>query len=450
MGGSIPTLSSEVTRLVVGITVWLVFWTRAQRLYAGPNPEERQSVLRKVYLYGAIFIGAIGVVLNTTAILAGIFRRVLDLPSQGDIRTLLPSIIGLGVVWAYHARVLRADESEIEETARQAGIRRLYQYLIAAIGLAALLIGISGVISVLIRSFDAGFGPALREQLAWFAAASLVGLPVWIFPWRTVQGSALEPAREGADSRASLVRKIYLYFFIFAATMTALSSAVYIVFKLVGAFLGEPPPTLSELGQPIAFILIVIVVWVYHGGVLRRDGALTLSEQVARFEELAVAIVDISEGGFGQALAEELRRELPGVAVDPLILQPAEGETRADATDTAVRLREAGMIIGPWTLAVAGAEAGVVTTEIARAVNENPGHRLFLPTWKPGWAWIGVEQEEQGARVRQAVQAVKQVLEGMEVKPARQLGVGGVIGIVVAVLILLSVMVNIAANFFGF
>jgi hypothetical protein len=450
VGSQIPILSAEVIRLILGIMVWLIFWVLAQRLFDGPNPEERQSALRKVYLYAAIFIGAISVVGNTTAILTGVFRRVLDLPSQGDIRILLPAIVGLGVVWGYHAIVLRADEGQIEETTRQAGIRRLYQYLIGAIGLAALLIGISGVISVLIRSLDAGFGTGLREQLALFAAATIVGLPVWLLPWRSVQAKALEAGAAGADSRASLVRKIYLYFFIFAATMTALSSAVYIVFKVVGAFLGEAPPTISELGQPIAFILIAVAVWVYHGGILRRDGALTLSEQVARFEKIKLAIVDIGGGTFGQALAAELKHELPGVEADPITLIPPQDGVSGLDEKTITQLKGAGLIIGPWTLAVAGAEDGAVTAEIAAAVNDNLGFKLFQPTWAPGRSWIGVEQGDQNATVRQAVQAVKQILEGLEVKPARNLGVGSIIGIIFGVLIVLSIMASIAAEFFGF
>jgi hypothetical protein len=306
------------------------------------------------------------------------------------------------------------------------------------------------VVSVLIRLFDAGFGSALREQLAWFGSATLVGMPVWVIPWRTLQGKAVEPGQAGADSRESLVRKIYIYFFIFAATMTALASAVYIVFKLVGALLGEPAPTLSELGQPIAFILIAIGVWVYHGGVLRRDQALTLAAQVARFEELKVAIVEIGDKGFGQALAVELGHELPGIKVDPITLPAQAGETGEVSLDFTERLAEAGLIIGPWTLAVAGGGEGAVTPEIARVVNANPGYKLFQPTWAPDQAWIGVERMDQSASVRQAVQAVKQVLEEAEVRPARPLGVGGVLAIIAGVLILLLIMAQIAANFFGF
>ncbi|MCP4531629.1 MAG: hypothetical protein GY831_10405, partial [Delftia sp.] len=76
-------LTTELARLISGLPLWLIFWRWEQRLFA-ENEEERASVLRKLYLYLAVFIGAISVVVNSTGILAGIFRRILGLPPQGD------------------------------------------------------------------------------------------------------------------------------------------------------------------------------------------------------------------------------------------------------------------------------------------------------------------------------------------------------------------------------
>jgi hypothetical protein len=53
LGGG-PVISREadliraVARLAVGLPLWLVFWRWAQRLFSGPDEEERSSVLRKV------------------------------------------------------------------------------------------------------------------------------------------------------------------------------------------------------------------------------------------------------------------------------------------------------------------------------------------------------------------------------------------------------------------
>ncbi|MFB0537700.1 MAG: DUF5671 domain-containing protein, partial [Anaerolineae bacterium] len=73
-------LTTEITRLLIGLPLWLIFWRWAQQLFDGPSQAERESALRKFYLYGAVLIGALSVVANATAILADVFRRALGLP----------------------------------------------------------------------------------------------------------------------------------------------------------------------------------------------------------------------------------------------------------------------------------------------------------------------------------------------------------------------------------
>ncbi|GAG95944.1 unnamed protein product [marine sediment metagenome] len=97
----------------------------------------------------------------------------------------------MALVWAYHFQVIKSDIKLAGEAQIQAGLRRLYIYLIAAIGLSAFLVGISGILSVLIRSIDqTTFGTGLQQQLAWFAAVTIAGLPVWYLPWRQAQKTA--------------------------------------------------------------------------------------------------------------------------------------------------------------------------------------------------------------------------------------------------------------------
>ena len=57
-----------------------------------------------------------------------------------------------------------------------------------------------------------------------------------------------------------------------------------------------------------------------------------------------------------------------------------------------------------------------------------------------GWEWAGVDRWNAEAIVRQTVRAVKQIVEGEEVKPARPLGAGAVIGIIIGVLFLLILL----------
>jgi len=197
IGWDVGYLMDEVARLIVGVPLWLIFWRQAQGLFNGPGEAERESALRKFYLYTTVFVAALSAVTNATFILAGLFRRILSLPSEGDIRTPLPIIIGMALLWVYHAYVLKDDAAHSVESARQGGVRRLYLYLIAGIGLAAFLVGLSGDLSVLIRSFSQSFGNALKESLAWFTAALIAGLPVWLLPWRQAQVEAVALTPDG-------------------------------------------------------------------------------------------------------------------------------------------------------------------------------------------------------------------------------------------------------------
>jgi hypothetical protein len=444
-------LTDEITRLLVGVPIWLIFWRWAQRLFTGPNVKERNSALRKFYLYGAIFIGSMSAVVYATIILASLFRSLLDLESLGDIRDPLPIIIGMGVLWFYHASVLREDAEQITEVPQQAGVRRLHFYLISAVGLSALLVGLSGNISVVLRSLDTSFGKVLREEFSWYTAAILAGLPVWIIPWRQIQTTVSLPDSRSTDARQSIVRKIYLYFFLFVATMTALSSLVYILFRTISMILGEPAPTLTDLGQAISFTVIAVGVWLYHGNELRNDAKLAKREQASLLEALRVVVIDVGEGLFGKAVVEKIKSEVSDISLKPIILTSGVMETtilEEGQSPIAVQIAQAGLIIAPWVVAAGGSSG--VNSSISEAVSNSPARKLLVPTRAENWDWIGVDRWDSDAIVQQTMQAVKQVLAGEKVKAHRPMSLGATIGTVVGVLVLLASLAIPLLIYFSF
>lgn len=446
------SVTDEVARLIVGLPLWLVFWRWAQKLFAGPSEEERQSALRKFYLYVTVFIAVLAAVTNVTFVLAGLLRRMLELETQGDIRQPLATIIGMVVLWAYHTYILKADVALADESPRQVALRQLYLYLIAAIGLGAFLVGLGGDISVLIRSLSTQvFEEALREQLAWFTAALIAGLPVWLIPWRQAQTKAIAMTPGGVAERRSVVRDSYLYFYLFVATVTALSSMVYIVYQTLSLTLGgrDADNLVSELGQAIAFSLIAVGVWLYHGMALRSDGRLNKHAQVQQLAEVHVAVVDVEDGHFGRAILDGLRRELPSLTLKPIGLSPSAMAAMGVGGDQAAvtsRLAEANLIVGPWNMLVSG-EA--VTAEFARAVGTSPARKVLIPTRVDGWEWAGVDRWNTESIVQQTLRAVKQVAQGEDVKPARPLSVGAIIGIVIGIFILLILIAIPVLLFFS-
>ncbi|MBN1889317.1 MAG: DUF3842 family protein [Thermoflexales bacterium] len=439
---SLTDLTDGVAQLAVGLALWLIFWHWAQQLFGGPSEEERESALRKFYLYASVFVAALVAVVNATFILAGFFRRALGLSPQGELSDILPIVIAMAGVWAYHAYVLRGDAGLAQEAPRQAGLRRLYWYLVAAIGLGALLIGLSGDVSVLIRSLtEQVFGYDSRELLAWCTAALIAGLPVWLWPWRQAQAGALIPGTPGMDERRSIVRKLYLYFYLFVATMTVLTSLVYIVYRVLSLVLGatETGNLLADLARAIAFALIAAAVWGYHSLALRDDGQLNQREQAQRLAELRVAVVDGEDGRLGCAVMEGLRRDLPGLALVPIGLTPAAAQAmgQSDSAPLGQQLAEAAVIVGAWSI--------ILTAELATAVVASPARKLLVPVHTEGWEWAALDRWNTDALVRQTVHAVKQIVVGEEVKPLRPLGAGAVVGIIVGVLVVLFFLIQLVS-----
>lgn len=445
-------LIGPLAALLVGLPLWVVAWTMAQGLFQSDQSGERESALRKAYLHSVVFFSALSAVGGATLMLAGVLRQAFGLAPQGDIRGPLPIVLVAAVVWVYHSRMLNADAATFAEAPRQAAVRRLSWYLVATVGLAASLIGLGLIVNVLIRSLGGlSFGDELREQLAWALSALIAGLPVWAVIWRRAQGLAERDGPAGDDERSSLVRRIYLYGFLFAATLTILSGLVYIVFRLLRLALGAPSEgnLVADLAQAIAFSALAAGVLAYHGSILRAEGRRRQAAEASRAAELRVAVLDPADGAFGRAVVERLRHEVPGLTVSPIGLSPAAVTAMGAAPDPrglAAQLAETGLIVGPWQIAVAqGAGA-----EVAQAVGGSSARKLLLPTPTENWEWAGVEPWSGEAAVDQVVRAVQQILGGEPVRPVRPPAPLAIFGAVVGAVFLLILVVGLATLVMNF
>jgi len=308
--GGWETVVDDMARLVVGLPLWLAFWWRLAR----PDEEERTSVVRTLYLYGAVFVSVLATVIAATFILEGFLRRLFAISSAGgggggDLREPLSVVIVSGAVWAYHAYILRRDAAQAGEAAAQPWAGRLYRYLVAGVGLAAFLVGLAGLVSILIRFLSGiSFVAGMPREVSWFTAALVAGLAVWILPWRRCQLLATVPGPEGDAESRSLIRRIYLYFFLFAATMVMLGSGVSLVRRLISLALGESRRGnfLAGAGQEIAFGLIAAGVLVYHGLLQRADGRRAKLADSHSLAAVRITVVDDGDGSLGRALLDEL------------------------------------------------------------------------------------------------------------------------------------------------
>ncbi len=418
----LPSPSREVARLAIGLPLWLICWLPAQRLFARGKEDERASVERKAYLYLVILASALVTVGAVTTLLANGLMRLLGVwaANQSDLRPALAAMLVAGLVWAYHGVVLRRDILAAGEPATAAWVRQVYHYLVATIGLGALLAGVAGDLTLLIRALaGASAVGGTSEPAAWFTALIVTGLPVWVLPWRQAQRAATAPGPRGDDESQSLARKIYLYLYVLIATTAVLGSGVYVVSRLVGLALGVSPVgnLLSEVAQALVYSAMAVGIWLYHGGILRADGRRAREIRAEALAALRVAVLAPGDAALQRALLEGLQRELPGLALQTL---------DAAAADTPRLLAQADLIIGPWPVA------------LERAVAASPAQKLLLPARREGWHWLGQSELPVRDAVRQTARAIRQVAAGQPLTAARRLHPAAIAVLVVLGLELLS------------
>ncbi len=416
-GGEV--VPAQAARLLVGLPLWQLPWQRAQALFLSGGAEERESALRKLYLYALVFVGSLTVVTTAATVLAGVLRVWLGLPSSGELRTVLTAMAVFGLVWAFHALALQRDADLAPDLPTQAAIRRLYRYILATIGLGALLIGVGGDISALILMVrENGFGDGLREQVSGASAALVAGLPVWLLAWRKAQLAAQSAGAVGRMERHATVRKVYLYLFLFVATMTVLSSAVVILSQLLNLVLGEKAPQdlPTVLAHAIAFSAMAAGLWVYHRARLREDGEREEAEQREQAADVRVAILTPGDEELGAALDFALCEEMPGLRTD-----------RAESADAIAGLSPNDVVVAP------GDAAGMAV--------DSPARKLLLPLPRPGWDWVGAPLRTEEAAIKETAQALRQLIAGEGMRPRGRLGGGARIALAIGALLLLVMFV---------
>lgn len=232
-------LLGAIPAIVAGLALWLSTWISLQRgLARGPDVEvERRSIVRKFAIYFVVFVAALAVLIGATLIFASIGRRLLGDPVVEAFNSMwhelgspLITTVVFGTLWLFHRRVVESEAARETEIARAATIRRLYFYLIAAIGLAMAAIGAAGTIGV-IGSELIGMNTHARAESAAYASLLLVGLPAWWFHWRQAQ------LRLDDSERRSVERRGYLYLVVLGGVLGALVFGSAALYRLLNAAL---------------------------------------------------------------------------------------------------------------------------------------------------------------------------------------------------------------------
>ena len=274
--------SLTLAPVIGGSLWWVLHWRYASRSDVG-------SVLRQVYLYFWIFVGvAISVGASGAILYQGLrylfgYRDVSVNAQLGFLQMALPLLVVGGASWAYHRSAVR--EEVPQALGAQAGVRRRYGYLVSALGLLALTVGLANLIRVLLEvGFQVGqeIGRTpdwWRDQLSAFISLAVLGAAVWLPHWRGMERVAQvsegdSPGREQeAEERGALSRRILLFLILFAAVITILFNGAFVLNSLLRLLLGEPATgrLLSGLFASVGNVAVVGLFLFYHWRVLQRD-----------------------------------------------------------------------------------------------------------------------------------------------------------------------------------
>lgn len=272
---------------LVGLPVWLLHWTWAQR-GAARSLDERSSTLRRLYVY-AVLVGA---TLAMAAAAHAAVQGALAGEGQHAAERVPTVLVGL-VLWVFHWRVADRDREVAGEAGGSATLRRWYTYGAAYLGFVLLVDGCRLVVEGLWLSFFAGGGSP--TALAGGVASALVGLILWL------AHSVLLPRSAGRQvveqDRRSTLLAVYLFLGLVLVVGRALAGASQLLYYALGRLLGiaQPGGVGGDLVQaaagPAADILVFGIGWAYQRHAIEAQARLVEAPRQASVRRLYTYLV---------------------------------------------------------------------------------------------------------------------------------------------------------------
>ena len=384
--------------ILVGTPVWVYAWRVIQDSLA--DPAEMGSTLRLGILY-LLSLGGVITVITAAWTVVNILLTSLfggDTTFRDFIREIgAPLSIGipLSVVWAYYGHWLTRHIEAVGDKVRQAGMKRIYNYILSFIGLVVAFVGVSMMFAFLIdivTNLDFITNDFLRSSLVNSISSLIVGLPLWLMMWRPMQAEAMAQNEMGDHARRSVLRKTYLYLALFASVIGGMATAVGLVYQLIivvlDGFTGDS--FANEVLNLTQLLFLFSVVLVYHLYVLRRDGTSTAGQLAEKQSAFNVLILDSGEG-FADSIKSTLGRL--GSKMQITVTTPSE-KPQGDFS----------AIVINGSLAAEGAPAWIRSFGGSRIIVQNEAENLV---WADDSAQAGkfVQQLAEGEEIHKQKQS---------------------------------------------
>ena len=282
-------LREEVSRwgaaALVGLPVWLVHWSWAQRL-ASQSPDERSSTLRRLYLYAVVGVATGGIAVGADASI-GAATRLAWL----DAVRPLPQVGVAVVVWVFHWRIAAADRDGVGEERGSATLRRWYVYAFALIGWVVLLNGATNLLADVWRTLAGqpavGIPPGVPD--------AVVGVGLWAWHWAVLGGRFRE-----AD-RVATLRSVYLFLSLAIVVAASLSGLSQLLYYGLGRTLGVDRPggvggsLMLAAAGPVSMSAMSGAGWAYARSAIGAQAMVARRQQsVRRLYTYLVALIALA------------------------------------------------------------------------------------------------------------------------------------------------------------
>lgn len=270
LAGDGSLILQGLVTLAVGAPVWFVYWVRTAAR------QERDALWIAYVLLAGVGGGLVTAIGSASTLVYSVLVWLVGDPGSSDAAkhfenapsAAAAAVVGI-LVWWYHQAVLEGAGAEVRTE-----VRRIYEYLMAGIGLLAAAAGLTTVVVAFIEAVTGTEGVVVGGSTAntLLGAATLlaVGGPVWWLYWRRIQAAARSaPAAE----LMSPTRRVYL-FILFGlggvAAVVALLVGVYLFFRdVVDGTVGAE--TLRRMRFSIGVLLTTAGIAAYHWAVYRAD-----------------------------------------------------------------------------------------------------------------------------------------------------------------------------------
>ena len=403
---SAEALAQALSLILVGVPIFLFHWSWAQRASLRED-EEQTASLRAVFLYGVLLATLIPSVQNLLALINRTFLTTAKLYTYraivGGSQTTLDNAIAIVInllIAAYFWDILRKAWAALPDRENFAEIRRLYRFIWLLYGLIMVVYGAQQALDFAFTLPAAILGEIGRETAVNAIALLVIGTPIWVYAWHTLQNALAD-----STENESLLRLVVLYLLALGGVIVVLSAGGNLLYKLLQRLFGESMPWnefLQQVGNPISIGLPFGVIWAYYGHWLkqqiafdsqavRRAGKRRIYNYILSIIALTASFIGITTlfsfvidiglgneylgaGGFRDPLAGSLATLAVGLPVWLITWRPmqaealAEGDMGDHARRSVVRKTYLYLVLFASVIGGMAAAAGLVFTLINAAL----------------------------------------------------------------------------------